>query len=59
EGDTVGTHVLLLDSQNDTMMLVHDSKNRRGYAEGAIRAAEWLLGKKGFYEFREVFRDLR
>ena len=59
EGDTVGTHVLLLDSQNDTMMLVHDSKNRRGYAEGAIRAAEWLLGKKGFYEFREVFTDLR
>jgi 4-hydroxy-tetrahydrodipicolinate reductase len=58
EGDTVGTHVLLLDSPNDTMMLVHDARNRRGFAEGAVRAAEWLKGRTGFYEFRRVFRDL-
>lgn len=58
EGETVGTHVLLLDSPNDTMMLVHDARNRRGFAEGAVRAAEWLKGKSGFYEFRKVFRDL-
>src|SRR5205823_1573245 len=32
EGETVGSHVLLLDSSNDTMMLVHDAKNRRGFA---------------------------
>jgi 4-hydroxy-tetrahydrodipicolinate reductase len=57
EGDTVGTHVLLLDSQNDTMMLVHDAKSRRGYAEGAVRAAEWLVGKTGFYEFRKVLKE--
>lgn len=58
EGETVGTHVLLLDSPSDTMMLVHDAKNRRGYAEGAVRAAEWLKGKTGFYEFRKMFREL-
>jgi 4-hydroxy-tetrahydrodipicolinate reductase len=58
EGEIVGTHVLLLDSQNDTMMLVHDAKNRRGFAEGAVRAAEWLKGKSGFYEFRKIFREL-
>jgi 4-hydroxy-tetrahydrodipicolinate reductase len=58
EGDTVGTHVFLLDSQNDTMMLVHDARNRRGFAEGAVRAAEWLKGRTGFYEFRAVFREL-
>jgi 4-hydroxy-tetrahydrodipicolinate reductase len=58
EGDTVGTHVLLLDSPNDTMMLVHDAKNRRGFAEGAVRAAEWLHGKTGFYEFRKIYREL-
>ena len=58
EGDTVGTHVLLLDSPNDTMMLVHDAKNRRGYADGAVRAAEWLKGKYGFYEFRKIYREL-
>jgi 4-hydroxy-tetrahydrodipicolinate reductase len=58
EGDTVGSHVLLLDSPNDTMMLVHDAKNRRGFADGAVRAAEWLKGKTGFYEFRKIFREL-
>jgi 4-hydroxy-tetrahydrodipicolinate reductase len=58
EGDTVGTHVLLLDSPADTMMLVHDAKSRRGFAEGAVRAAEWLKGKSGFYEFRQIFRQL-
>jgi len=58
EGEIVGTHVLLLDSQNDTMMLVHDAKNRRGFAEGAVGAAEWLKGKSGFYEFRKIFREL-
>src|SRR5262249_49159211 len=36
EGETIGTHALLLDSENDTMMLTHDSKSRRGYAEGAV-----------------------
>jgi 4-hydroxy-tetrahydrodipicolinate reductase len=58
EGDTIGSHVLLLDSPNDTMMLVHDAKNRRGFAEGAVRAAEWLQGKTGLYEFRKMYREL-
>ena len=53
-----GTHVLLLDGPSDTMMLVHDAKDRRGYAEGAVRAAEWLKGKSGFYDFRKIFREL-
>jgi 4-hydroxy-tetrahydrodipicolinate reductase len=59
EGETIGTHVILLDSPNDTMMLVHDAKSRRGFAEGAIKAAEWLKGKKGFYDFREIFKELK
>jgi 4-hydroxy-tetrahydrodipicolinate reductase len=57
EGDTVGQHVIMLDSANDTMMLVHDAKSRRGFAEGAVLAAEWLQGKKGFYEFRDVLKE--
>lgn len=59
EGDVVGTHTVLLDSESDTMMLVHDSKSRRGFAAGAVRAAEWIKGKKGFYEFKDVFREMR
>ncbi len=38
------------------MMLVHDAKSRRGFAAGAVRAAEWIAGKKGFFEFKDVLR---
>lgn len=58
EGETVGLHVLLLDSPADTIMLTHDAKSRRGFAEGAVRGAEWLKGKKGFYEFAGIFDQL-
>ena len=36
----------------------HDAKSRRGFAEGAVRAAEWLVGKSGFYDFRNIWREL-
>src|SRR5262249_42102879 len=58
EGDVVGTHAVLLDSENDTMMLTHDAKSRRGFAEGAVRAAEWIGGKRGFYEFKDIFHEI-
>ncbi len=58
EGETVGTHVLLCDSEHDTMMLVHDAKSRRGFAAGAVRAAEWVQGKKGLYEFKDIFKEI-
>jgi 4-hydroxy-tetrahydrodipicolinate reductase len=58
EGDTVGMHVVTLDSAADTMMLVHDAKSRRGFAEGAVRGAEWLVGKTGFYDFKDIFEQL-
>lgn len=59
EGDTVGTHVMFLDSAFDSMMLVHDAKSRMGFAEGAVRGAEWLHGKTGFFEFKDIFRELK
>ena len=59
EGETVGLHELALDSPHDTIRLAHDAKSRRGFAEGAVRAAEWLAGRSGFYDFREVWRELR
>jgi 4-hydroxy-tetrahydrodipicolinate reductase len=58
EGDVVGTHVLLLDSEHDTMMLTHDAKSRRGFAEGAILGAEWLKGKEGFFDFKDVWQQV-
>jgi len=51
-------HEVVLNSQNDRIYLCHDSKSRRGFAEGAVRAAEWLAGKQGFFEFREIWKQL-
>ena len=59
EGDVVGTHAVLIDSENDTLMLTHDAKSRRGFADGAVRAGEWIAGKKGMFEFKDIFRKLR
>jgi len=58
EGDVVGLHEVVFESPSDRIYLCHDAKSRRGFAEGAVRAAEWLLGKKGFYNFKDVWREL-
>jgi 4-hydroxy-tetrahydrodipicolinate reductase len=58
EGDVVGMHEVVLESAADRIYLCHDAKSRQGFADGAVRAAEWLAGKKGFYEFKDIWRDL-
>jgi len=58
EGDAVGMHEVIFNSSGDRIYLCHDAKSRRGFGEGAVRAAEWLAGKTGFYEFRNVWREL-
>jgi 4-hydroxy-tetrahydrodipicolinate reductase len=58
EGDVVGMHELVLDSPADTIYVCHDAKSRRGFAEGAVRAAEWLIGKEGFFDFKDIWREL-
>jgi 4-hydroxy-tetrahydrodipicolinate reductase len=58
EGDTVGMHLVMFDSADDVILFTHDAKNRMGFAEGAVRAAEWIQGKTGFYEFPEIVEKL-
>ena len=58
EGDVVGMHEVVLESPADRIYLCHDAKSRQGFADGAIRAAEWVAGKKGFYDFKDVWREL-
>jgi 4-hydroxy-tetrahydrodipicolinate reductase len=58
EGDVVGLHEVVLESSADRIYLCHDAKSRRGFAEGAVRAAEWLAGKTGFFDFKDVWREL-
>ena len=58
EGDAVGMHEVVFNSAGDRIYLCHDAKSRLGFAEGAVRAAEWLAAKTGFYEFRNIWREL-
>ena len=58
EGYIIGTHIVTLRSAADTISLSHESHSRRGFAEGAVRAAEWLAGKKGFFDFKDVWRRM-
>jgi 4-hydroxy-tetrahydrodipicolinate reductase len=58
EGEVVGMHEVVLESPADRIYLCHDAKSRQGFADGAVRAAEWLAGKKGFYDFKDVWREL-
>jgi 4-hydroxy-tetrahydrodipicolinate reductase len=58
EGETVGMHLVMLDSVHDTILLTHDAKSRLGFAVGAVRAAEWILGRTGFYEFQDIVDQL-
>ena len=58
EGEVVGLHEVILDSPHDRIYLCHDAKSRRGFAQGAVRAAEWIVGKKGFFDFKDVWREV-
>lgn len=50
-----GTHTVIYSSDIDQIELKHVAHNRKGFAYGAILASEWLKGKKGFFEVREMF----
>lgn len=49
-----GTHEIGFDSAADTITLKHAARNREGFARGALKAAQWLPGKQGYFEFAEV-----
>jgi 4-hydroxy-tetrahydrodipicolinate reductase len=49
-----GTHEIGFDSAADTITLRHTARSREGLARGALKAAQWIVGKRGFYEFSDV-----
>jgi 4-hydroxy-tetrahydrodipicolinate reductase len=57
-GDAKGEHIVTAASEHDTLELRHDAHSRRGFALGAVRAAEWVADKHGAWEFREIFDQL-
>jgi 4-hydroxy-tetrahydrodipicolinate reductase len=53
-GKHPGTHEIGFDSSADTITLRHSARSREGFARGALKAARWIVGKKGFFEFSDV-----
>jgi 4-hydroxy-tetrahydrodipicolinate reductase len=49
-----GTHEIGFDSAADTITLRHSARSREGFARGALKAAQWIVGKQGVYEFSDV-----
>jgi 4-hydroxy-tetrahydrodipicolinate reductase len=56
--EAVGVHELRLESPVEMITLSHSAKSRRAFAEGAIRGAQWLKGRHGFYDFKDIFREV-
>jgi 4-hydroxy-tetrahydrodipicolinate reductase len=52
-----GTHTVGFDSEADTLTITHTARSRAGFADGAIIAAQWIAGRRGFYEFSEIIDE--
>ncbi len=56
-GGVVGKHDVSLDSPFDKLVFSHEAKSRRGFAFGAVRAAEWLSGRKGLFTLDDLLAE--
>ena len=54
-GAVPGTHEIGFDAPADTITLRHTARSREGFARGALKAAQWIQGRTGVYEFGEIF----
>lgn len=57
-GNIPGTHRVGFDGAADQILLEHFARSREGFASGAILAAHWIVGRKGFYEFTDVIDEV-
>jgi 4-hydroxy-tetrahydrodipicolinate reductase len=57
-GDVAGIHTLIAEGPSDRITLTHESSSRRPFAEGAVRAAEWLSTREGVYDLQDVYDKL-
>lgn len=57
KGEVSGIHTIEYDSAFDTIELKHTAKNRKGFAQGAVIAAEWLHGKKGIFDMNDILSE--
>ena len=55
-GSVPGTHEVVFDGAFEQLSIVHEARDRRVFAEGALRAADWLVGKRGVFTMRDVLQ---
>ena len=55
-GSVPGTHELVFDGAFEQLSIKHEARDRRVFAEGALRAADWLVGKRGVFTMRDVLQ---
>ena len=55
--DVPGTHIVRYESEMDTIVITHSAKTRKGFVLGALLAAEWVKGKKGFFEMKDLLNS--
>lgn len=53
-GSIVGKHTIVFDSPVDSITFTHEAKNREGFALGAVRGAEWIVGKRGWFTLDDM-----
>lgn len=56
EGEIPGIHTITCESDTEKLILRHEAKGRKGLALGAVLAAEWLQGKKGYFGMSDMLR---
>jgi 4-hydroxy-tetrahydrodipicolinate reductase len=56
--DVPGTHTVAYSSSIDTLSITHQAHNRRGFAVGAVLAAEWMINKKGLYTIADMLKEM-
>jgi len=56
EGEVPGIHTVVYESEADSIRITHDAKSRKGFALGAILAAEFTKGKKGFLGMKDMLK---
>ena len=57
-GSVPGTHEVYFDSEADTIELKHTARTRAGFASGALRAGQWIFGKRGFFTMEDFLKDI-
>jgi 4-hydroxy-tetrahydrodipicolinate reductase len=54
EGEAPGTHMVKYISHEDEIEIIHKAFSRKGFAKGALSAAEWIIGKKGVFGMKDL-----